>query len=181
MRNGKWKMHRGFTLIELLLVVSLLGVLTAVGIGSYGEYAEAQALKSSAEQLRETLQTAKSRATSQIKPVTLCDDAASLEGYEVKICNVADAVACQTQDQGGDYELSVVCGGERHIVDPAPNAPPKRYAQNVTVDPEGSTPAFFFRTQFQGADPGSVILRGSKDVEYEIAIDTVGNISVKKR
>ena len=169
----------GFTLIELLLVVSLLGVLTAVGMGSYGQYAETQALKTSAEQLREALQAAKSRATSQIKPAACGDE--PLEGYEVKICNVADATDCQTQDRGSDYEVAVVCGGEKQIVDPAPNAPPKRYAKNVTIDPDNSSPEFFFRVQFQDTTPGSIVLRGTNNTEYEIAVDLRGNIQLQKR
>ncbi|MBI4084650.1 MAG: prepilin-type N-terminal cleavage/methylation domain-containing protein [Candidatus Levybacteria bacterium] len=165
----------GFTLIELLVVVSLMGVMMFATLVSYTDYTSRQTLRTSADELRETLTLAKSRAFSQVKPQVCGND--TLEGYKVQICKLPGS-SCFTS--GSDYELHVVCGGQSYLVSPpSPDAAPKRLPQNVTVDEDRTdTTSFFFPILAQGVEkPGKVTLSGFGKTFIIITVDALGNIS----
>lgn len=156
----------GFTLIELLVVVSLMGVMIFVTLVSYTNYTTRQTLKTGADELRETLNLAKSRALSQVKP-EVCDDTDALEGYRVQICNV-HGTSCES---ASDYELQVVCGGRPYLVEP------KRLPQNVSFDERTERTSFFFPVLSQGVEaPGVVVLSGFGK-SLTITVDTLGNVT----
>lgn len=167
--------ERGFTLIELLVVVSLMGVMMFATLVSYTNYTSRQALKTSADEFRETLLLAKSRAFSQVKPLA-CGSSDTLEGYKVEICSVQGSSCLSTT--GSDYELHVFCGGQSFLVDPkTPDASPKKLPQNISVDTaKQNAPSFFFPVLSESVEtPGAVTLSGFGK-SLTITVDTLGNV-----
>lgn len=168
---------KGFTLIELLIVISLMGAMMFVTLVSYTSYTSRQTLRTSADELREILTLAKSRAFSQVKPKA-CGTTDMLEGYKVQICTPGSQSCLST---GSDYELQVVCGGQSHLVSPpTPDAAPKKLPQNVTFDFDPNktdSTSFFFPVLSQGAKkPGFVTLSGFGKW-LTITVDSLGNVT----
>lgn len=158
--------NQGFTLIELLVVVSLMGVMIFVTLVSYTNYTTRQTLKTGADELRETLNLAKSRSLSQVKPKACDTDA--LEGYRVQICNVHGS-SCAS---ASDYELQVVCGGRPYLVEP------KRLPQNVSFDAsETDRTSFFFPVLSQGVETPGVVALSGFGKSLTITVDTLGNVT----
>lgn len=94
----------GFTLIELLLTISIMSLLSILGVASYRGYNQEQTLESAARDLQSALVLARSRAATQVKPeVTACLQGRELYGYRLDICS-------DNCSSGHAYELSVVCG-----------------------------------------------------------------------
>lgn len=105
----KFQILDGFTLIELLVVMSVMAILSAIGIAAFVEYSHIQAVNSAVLGVETMLQTARSDALSQITARNgsnqpLCSNGYSLTGYEVQICP-SGSTNC------GDYKLNVTCGG----------------------------------------------------------------------
>lgn len=73
----------GFTLIELLVVISIMAILTSLGIASYATYNSNQLVQIAAADVVNLMNTAKSRAISQVKPEE-CGER-SLTEYKVTI------------------------------------------------------------------------------------------------
>lgn len=61
--------NTGFTLIELVVVLAIVGILSGMGISSSMQYNKTQVVDSAAKDFANTLQIAKSRAFTQVKPV----------------------------------------------------------------------------------------------------------------
>lgn len=95
--------QKGFTLIELLLIISVVGTLSAMGVGTYGEYANTRRVSVAADEVVSILNFAKSRAISQVKPVSCA--ASELDGYRVVTC----PSGCTPTDN--PYRLEAYCGG----------------------------------------------------------------------
>ncbi|MBI2034146.1 MAG: prepilin-type N-terminal cleavage/methylation domain-containing protein [Candidatus Levybacteria bacterium] len=103
----KFKVHkRGFTLIELIVVFSLIAIVSSIGIQTFIDYNRKQAVDKVANEIVSMLQTARSRAFTQVKPnVSACDtdlvtpsNTETLQGYRVKV-----SVSLRT------YTLYAVC------------------------------------------------------------------------
>lgn len=170
-----FNLSHGFTLIELLIVISLMGAMMFVTLVSYTSYTSRQTLRTSADELREILILAKSRAFSQVKP-PVCGIDDTLEGYKVEICSVQGS-SCLSAT-GSDYELHVVCGGQPFLVDPkTPDASPKKLPQNIRVDTaQQNAPSFFFPVLSEGVEtPGAVTLSGFGK-SLLIQVDKLGNV-----
>lgn len=90
----------GFTLLELIIVFSVIAILSTLGIASFVGYSRSQSLQSAASELASTLNLAKARASSQVKP-TECEG--TLNGYKVMIDD-------PYQTPSVKYSLYVVCG-----------------------------------------------------------------------
>lgn len=95
----------GFTLIELLIVFSVAGILSTVGIASFYDYNRVQTLNTSASEVVTLLNTAKSRAASQVKP-TEC--VGTLDSYIVELA---------PQTRMNQYDLKVRCGNTDTVLD----------------------------------------------------------------
>lgn len=90
--------NRGFTLLELIIVFTVIAILSSAGIASFVSYSRSQSLQSAASDLATTLNSAKSRANSQVKP-SQCSDDQILSGYKIVI-----------DESSTKYSLYVVCG-----------------------------------------------------------------------
>ena len=87
----------GFTLIELLIVISIIGLLFSFGLAQYMQFNRQQMLTQSAQELKNNLRYAQSKAMAGEKPAAC--GARALEGYKlvfisnksykiVAVCNV---------------------------------------------------------------------------------------------
>ena len=149
----------GFTLIELIVVFSIMAILSSVGIASFVSYSRSQSIQTAASNLELTLELAKSRASSQVKP-SQCLGA--LSGYQVDILSVTT------------YSLSVFCP-EVHLV------------QTVTLPDSGNikfdlgvgqttTNSVFFPVITSGVrGSGNIILTGYNQSRW-VCIDSRGII-----
>ena len=149
----------GFTLIELIIVFTVISILSTIGIASFVDYSRSQSLQSAASDLASTLNSAKSRATSQVKP-SQCLGA--LNGYQV------DILSDRT------YSLSAYC-------------PEARLIQTITLPDNGNikfdlglgqttTTSVFFpiiKGGIQGAGDMALTAYGQTKT---VTIDNVGNI-----
>ena len=91
--------QKGFTLIELIVVFSTIAFLSIVGLASYFSYSQGQTLNAVVNELVTTIQLARSRAISQVKPPSrFCEG--QLDGYRIEIS--FDRM---------EYKLGVACGG----------------------------------------------------------------------
>lgn len=97
----KFVFSRGFTLIEFIVVLSIIAILSTLGIVAFVNYSRIQALNAAASDVVTMLQTAKSRAQSQVKPA-LCITP-PLVGYTVVIPSTRI------------YRLEVICGEARNV------------------------------------------------------------------
>lgn len=199
---GNKSINRGFTLIELLVVFSVIITLSVVGIAAFVDYSRAQTVQSSANELATMLQTAKSKAQSQVAldndgKTNLCG-LDSLIGYEVRLCSLSGSACINTK--GNDYELNIVCSssnGNR-------NSPrdSKKLPGDLRFDPtSGNTTAdaFLFYTSTGGisATRGALVMNGYRVITIQgyiyryifgqpyyginkiIQIDPGGNIRVR--
>lgn len=102
MRN---KISLGFTLVELLVAIAIIATISAVGVASFVSYGSSQTLNTTTLDVVNMLETARSRALTQVKPpVGNCtsiegDPEPPLVGYQVTINNTNKT-----------YTLDVVCG-----------------------------------------------------------------------
>lgn len=102
-------MKNGFTLIEFLVVFSVLAILSTLGIVALVNYSRIQALNAAASDVVAMLQTAKSRAQSQVKPTSgVCSgpSAPALTGYKVVVC----PNSCPADTTQYIYRLDAICG-----------------------------------------------------------------------
>lgn len=101
----------GFTLVELLVVLSVIGILSTVGVAAFVNYSRAQAINSGILSFVSFLQTAKSLTLSQVvrdsKGDDLCPVNNKFTGYEVRICISSNGCRSGTNDK--KYELNILC------------------------------------------------------------------------
>ncbi len=90
------KFMKGFTLIEIIIIFAISSVIVGISVNSFGNYNSTQIFNGAASDLINELNSARSRAISQVKP-SQCSGA--LDGYEVKITT-----------SSRDYEQSAICG-----------------------------------------------------------------------
>jgi prepilin-type N-terminal cleavage/methylation domain-containing protein len=85
------KSQEGFTLIELVVVFTVIAILSTIGTVSFVSYSRSQTLNQAANDLMQTLNTAKSLSGSQLKILSKngiswqCQDSQTLNGYGVLI------------------------------------------------------------------------------------------------
>ncbi|GEM_PF-927966 len=128
----------GFTLIELMAVFAIFGILSSVSIWSYTSSNNSQVYESAASDFTNLLQTAKSRALSQVKP-SGCTG--TLDGYQVFIT------------LPNTYEIDMVCGGVSTTISQKP------LPTGMSFD-STSTGAVVFNTGTGTAVGGKFILNG---------------------
>lgn len=75
----------GFTLIELMVAMTIMVLLSSVGISSFVTYSRSQSLQNATQDIVTMLQLAKASSNSQVKPTTCTDASETLDGYEIII------------------------------------------------------------------------------------------------
>ena len=150
--------QKGFTLIEISIVVSIMAALTTMGVASFVSYSRSQSLQTAALDFSTTLNLAKSRSFSQVKPQQCVSQA--LEGYRVQILAGNDG-----------YELQAICAGNVYKVKEG------TFPQNITVSPDGTTSTSFFFPIISGGvvGSGSVVLTGYGQ-SRTITVDQIGTV-----
>lgn len=146
----------GFTLIELSVVISILSILTTLGIASFVNYSRSQALQTAVSDLTTSLNLAKSRALSQVKPEQC--SAQSLDGYKIVVSS-----------NSGSYDLDAVCAGNTYKIQTTV------FDKNISVSSEGTTSTSFFFPVISGPVTGfgSIVLTGFGKSKT-ITVDQVG-------
>ena len=158
----------GFTLIELILVISVLAILSVVGIAAFSSYSRAQTLNAAAGGLSVTLNLAKSRAYSQVKPTSCGNN--TLEGYEVRICG--GIPSCIPPATDVDYQLIVSCGVTSVRITSVA-------IPNITVSANPLFSSVFFPVLKGGIRGGKAMSFGINNLFNEsrtVAVDSSGNI-----
>jgi prepilin-type N-terminal cleavage/methylation domain-containing protein len=161
--------EKGFSLLEMIVVLSVLTILSTIGIASFSSGSKRATVETATNELISTLQLARSRAISQVKPENLMKCNGELRGYKVEI-NISG--------NRNEYDLAVVC-------EVPPNPPTtnsiltKTLPNNVTFN-DGTTQTSFFFPILTGSVEGSgVVSVTGYDITKSISVDTVGGITIK--
>ena len=99
----KFISEKGFTLIEVLIVVAVVASIAGLTITTFGNYSKSQVFNQTYNNFLNILNTAKSRSSSQDKPLSIAQCAAAgavLNGYSVTINKAAAP---------NNYSLNVIC------------------------------------------------------------------------
>ena len=154
--------NEGFTLIELVISLTIIAVLSTIGIAAFVNQSRTSALQSGVSDFVSTLNVAKSRAMSQVKPSICVGD---LEGYTVTV----------VQPATNSFKLYVNCGGNDFPISA------EKFPANVTFgtgNGETTSFSFFFSVltnSVQGA--GQVTIKGYGSSKV-VVVDSAGNIKV---
>lgn len=152
----------GFTMIELIVVFSVMAVLSTVGIASFASFSRAQVLQQAANDLVNVLNTAKTRAASQIKPSILQCNNGILESYKVVI----------NDPSANKYTLYAVCSGS------SVGAMTTTLPLNVSFNSAAVT-SIIYPVLTGGVNGAGNIVLSSYSLTKTINISSVGNISVQ--
>lgn len=93
----------GFTLIELIVVITVIGILSTVGVASFVEYSRSQTIRTAVAEYITILNTAKSRTFSQVKGSN-CQTKV-INGYSVTVTSATS------------YRFDEVCGGSSFLIE----------------------------------------------------------------
>lgn len=157
--------QKGFTLIEISIVISILAIISTVGLASFVNFSRKQALQSSGDQLATMFNLAKSRAFSQVKPQECTNQ--PLNGYKVVI-----------SETNNSFELDAVCSG--NVFKISENS----LSQGLSFSGSDTTSTSFFFPVISGGvvisgvipgSPGSVVLSGF-NMKKTITVDSIGNV-----
>lgn len=149
----------GFTLIELLIVFSIVAVISAVSIVSYSAFSKNQTFEATVSDVVNMLNTAKSRALTQVKP-GICEGQ-TLRGYQVQI------------SQPDMYQLFVICDTTSY-----PQTVKKKLPAGNTFVQNANQTVFF--TVYTGVvqKPGDIVIQNNSKSK-KISVTGTGIISVK--
>lgn len=86
------RFYFGFTIIELLIVISIVGILAALGLASYVDFNRSQIVSQAAAKIVQDLRLAQSLAANNVKP----EDCSTLESYSFIL-------------SGNSYEITSDC------------------------------------------------------------------------
>lgn len=157
-----YRSEKGFTLLEIVIVLSVLTILSTIGIASFSSGSKAASVDGALNDVLSTLNLARSRAISQFKPAE-CEGV--LEGYKVII------------NSNKSYSLNLKCKLSNTPI----SGYPKTLPDNITFNAEAVQTSFFFliltgRVEIERQDTIYILGYGKKK---SIKVDTVGGITVK--
>ena len=151
----QWNNRSGFTLIELIVVFGTIAFISTIGIASYVNYSQSQSIQAATQDLVTTIQLAKSRANSQVKP-PLCQGQL-LDGYRVVISIV-----------NKQYSLDVVCGGNVYPLSTT------KLPNNIRFDQSTNVANLFFAIITGAVEGnGTIAITGYNKTKC-ITVDSVG-------
>jgi len=163
-------MTKGFTLIELIIVISVVTFMSIVGIVAYREYSQSQSLSAAAQDLAGTIQLAKSRSISQVKPSTCGTQ--SLDGYRINIPSFSQP----------EYTISAICEGN------ANDTKTFKLLKGIEFDDVATTispgialgSGIFFPIITLGVQgSGDIVIKGQNNKEAKVSVDSVGTIRIQ--
>lgn len=155
---------RGFTLIELIVVFSVIAIISTIGVAAFVGYSRTQTLNQAAIDLATNLNTAKSRASSQIKPSAQCTSATVLNGYSVTVNTSART-----------YSLNVVCSGITFALTTTTLPTGISFNSGSATPPTTTTNVFFAILTSTVTGTGNIVLAGYSQTKV-ITIDSLGVI-----
>ena len=147
---------RGFTIIEIIVVFAVIAVLSTIGVASFVNYNRIQTLQTAAADFTSTLNLAKSRSLSQVKPAECASQV--LDGYRVNISLSSNS-----------YTLETICSGFSYRIQ-SRNLP-----QNVTFQSSQPT-SFFFPVIAGGVSGAGTVVLSSFGQTKSITVDEIGGI-----
>lgn len=158
----------GFTLIEIIVVFSIMTILSTAGIAAFVSYSRSEAVNAVAQDIVSMLNTAKSRASSQVKPTASppCGEAGqgrTLDGYGVVI-----SVSSR------NYKLVAVCGGLEYEI---PNEN-KSFPTNIYISTVSDPVRLTFRILTGGVDGALPTTGTAVTVGYDTGINYPKTITV---
>lgn len=107
---------QGFTLLEVLLAVTLSVAIAATSVVGFTQFNNTQRLQNAALDVAITLEKAKSRSQTQVKPDSIIACRTNqLRAYEVRICD--SPLGQCTQVTPGRYELHIICGATNTLLE----------------------------------------------------------------
>ncbi len=178
-RSGqRSKRNEGFTLLELIIVFAIISIMVTLGIAAFVDYNRAQTLNVAALEVVATLNLAKSRAQSQVKPE---DCRNTLNGYKVGICS-RDALKCKANTNSKiKYAFYADCSNENFVSFANTN---KTLPTDIIFDSTSTNiTSIFFPVLTGGAvltggvnGSGRIVLSGYGKTKT-ITIDSSGNIN----
>lgn len=165
---SNFKLHisnlRGFTLIELIVVFSVIAVLSTIGVASFVSYSRAQTLQQATNDFITVLNTAKARASAQVKPSPTCISTSALQGYSVTVNIVART-----------YSLNVICSGTTTAISTSTLPTNVSFNSAAGIPPTTTTNVRFSVLTGGVTGTGNVVL-SSYGATKTVTINSVGGI-----
>lgn len=143
-----------------MIVFSIIIILSSIGLAGFSSYSKQQTLQASAFDVVTMLNVAKTRALSQVKPVS-CTDTMTLDGYEMTF-NTAS----------GEYDMEVLCGDSAYVL------VRKTLPNGISFGSGTSSDITFHVLGSETASGGTVQVTGYGTTKT-IAVSTLGNITVE--
>lgn len=153
---------KGFTLIEILLAMAVILIISGGSYVAFTKFNQSQTLNSTYENLRNTLNEAKSSALSQV--IFKCNDLETLVGYQVKF---------NTLSIPNTYSLQEVCQG---VSGKATNEVKKTSLPTDVTVTSSSSPILFLVLSGKIQDSGTVTVILSNGNQKTITITNTGVI-----
>ena len=157
-----------FTLIELLVVISIILMISGLGLANFVRYKEKKQVESAARKVYELAVSAKTRAQNKQAPASgVCDATNPISAYHFRINTALDPDKVSVTPVCGSDEYDVVSSDDEFTLDS--NLQVSSDA-SVYFYPLGKTPTS------DGGWPVSIQVSDGK-VTYGFTIDQGGNIS----
>jgi type IV fimbrial biogenesis protein FimT len=153
---------KGFTIIELIIAISIIALISTIGIASFAGRGKIAELDAAINSVSSYLQLARSRAISQVKPQDPVICTGTLEGYKVVISQANNS-----------YELDIVCGGTTSKISE------EVLPTNFSFDNDTTSTSFFFPILTHGVNGSGVISISGYGKKKTITVDSVGGINIK--
>lgn len=157
----------GFTMIELIVVFSIMAVLSTFGIASFVAYSRTQVLQQATNDLVNVLNTAKTRAASQIKPGPPCLATSILQGYSLTV-----NIAART------YSLNIICSGTTTALSTT-TLPTNVFFNSISGTPPTTATNIIFPILTGGTSGSGNIVLSSFGRTKTVVTSSVGGVSVQ--
>lgn len=153
----------GFTLIELIIVFSVLSILSVIGVASFVSFSRTQAVDNEVNQFITTLNLAKAKAQSQVKP-TVCTINQPLSAYLVSI-----------NTNNSTYTFLARCTGRSDVT-----VTSRKLASPVVISSANPTD-YVFDILTGSFVPGQIVIKGNwtPAITRTITINSDGSTSVQ--